>query len=107
MQQIRPQKLATWLADPERAQPLLLDVREAWEVAQCQIPGSVHIPMHTIPLRHAELPAERDIVLICHHGGRSMQIAMFLERQGCGSVFNLLGGVEGWACEVDPSMNRY
>lgn len=107
MHQIRPKQLATRLADPQQPQPLLLDVREAWEVAHCQIPNSLHIPMHTIPLRCAELPVERDIVVICHHGGRSMQVAMFLERQGFGSVFNLLGGVEGWACEVDPSMNRY
>ncbi len=107
MQQIRASRLAEWLADSNRPQPLLLDVREPWEVALCQIPGSQHMPMHLVPVRCDELPSDRDIVVICHHGGRSMQVAMFLERKGLGPMHNLLGGVEGWAAEVDPGMNRY
>jgi rhodanese-related sulfurtransferase len=107
MQQLRSSRLAEWLADRNRPQPLLLDVREPWEVAHCQIEGSQHMPMHLVPVRCDELPKDRDIVVICHHGGRSMQVAMFLERKGFEKVYNLLGGVEGWACEVDPGMNRY
>lgn len=107
MKQIRATELAAWLRDPQRPQPVLLDVREPWELDQCRIEGIVHIPMHTVPLRCDELDAARDIVVICHHGGRSMQVAMFLERKGYASVFNLNGGVEAWACDVDPGMRRY
>ncbi|MFV5212301.1 rhodanese-like domain-containing protein [Azonexus caeni] len=107
MRQIRASQLAEWLADVNRPPPLLLDVREPWELAQCQIEGALHVPMHMIPLRCAEFDPQREIVVICHHGGRSMQVCMFLERKGYGAVFNLLGGIEGWACEVDPGMNRY
>lgn len=107
MNQIRASQLAAWLSDGHRSPPLLLDVREPWEVAQCQIEGSLHMPMHLVPLRCAELDAQRDIVVICHHGARSMQVCMFLERKGFGQVHNLLGGIEGWAREVDPGMNRY
>lgn len=107
MEQIRVQELAGWLADASRPRPLLLDVRESWEVELCQIEGSQHIPMHTVPMRCDELDPDREIVVVCHHGGRSMQVAMFLERKGYGKVFNLTGGVEAWACEVEPGMRRY
>lgn len=107
MKQIRARQLADWLADASRPQPVLLDVREPWEFELCRIADSVHIPMHLIPIRCDELDPSRDIVVICHHGGRSMQVAMFLERKGFGSVLNLSGGVEAWAGEVDSSMRRY
>jgi rhodanese-related sulfurtransferase len=107
MQQVRAQELAEWLADESRPSPVLLDVREPWELELCQIPGSQSIPMHLVPMRCAELEPEQEIVVICHHGGRSMQVAMFLERQGYASVFNLMGGVETWAGEVDSTMRRY
>ena len=107
MHQIRVQQLAAWLADDTRAKPVLLDVREPWELELCQLAGSQHIPMHLVPMRCEEIDAGRDVVVICHHGGRSMQVAMFLERKGFGSVHNLMGGLEAWAGEVDPNMRRY
>ncbi len=107
MQQLRAPELAAWLADESRPKPVLLDVREPWEIELCQLAGSQHIPMHLIPMRCEEIDPEREVVVICHHGGRSMQVAMFLERKGFASVYNLTGGVEAWACEVDPSMCRY
>jgi len=107
MQQIRARQLAEWLADKNRPQPVLLDVREPWECELCCLEGSQQIPMHLVPMRADELNAEQDIVVICHHGGRSMQVAMFLERKGYSSVHNLVGGVDAWATEVDPSMRRY
>ncbi len=63
--------------------------------------------MHLVPMQDGELDAERDIVVICHHGGRSMQVAMLRERKGYARLFNLAGGVEAWAAEVDPAMRRY
>ena len=107
MKQIGARELADWLADTNRPPPVLLDVREPWELEMCQIPGSLHMPMHLVPLRHSELPDNDEIIVICHHGGRSMQVAMYLERQGFKTVTNLQGGVEAWACSVDPGMRRY
>jgi rhodanese-related sulfurtransferase len=107
MKQVRAQELAEWLADESRPDPVLLDVREPWEIELCQLAGSQHIPMHQVPMRCEEVDPEREVVVICHHGGRSMQVAMFLERKGYGAVYNLTGGVEAWAGEVDPSMRRY
>jgi len=107
MKQITPPQLAEWLQDGSRPAPFLLDVREPSEFAYCAIPGSVPMPMATVPARMQELPDDVEIVVICHHGGRSMQVAMFLERKGFGSVLNLMGGVDAWAGEVDPNMRRY
>lgn len=107
MQQIRATELADWLADETRAQPLLLDVREDWEFALCHLPAAQQIPMQQIPARCAELKPADEIVVICHHGMRSLQVAQFLERQGFSALYNLSGGVAAWANEVDPEMHRY
>lgn len=107
MQQLRAQQLAEWLVDESRASPLLLDVREPWEFELCQLAGSQNIPMHLVPMRCTEIDPDQEIVVICHHGSRSMQVAMFLERQGYSTVYNLTGGVEAWACQVDSNMRRY
>ncbi len=107
MQHLGARQLAEWLADSNRPTPILLDVREPWEFELCQIAGSQHIPMHLIPMRCEEIDDAQDVVVICHHGGRSMQVAMFLERKGFGRVFNLTGGVDAWATEVDPNTRRY
>lgn len=107
MQQLSADQLAEWLADEERPAPLLLDVREPWEYELCHLPGSTHIPMHAVPARSNELMPDAEVVVICHHGVRSMQVALFLERSGFGSVYNLMGGVEAWAQAIDPAMRRY
>ena len=107
MQQLRAQQLAEWLVDESRASPLLLDVREPWEFELCQLAGSQNIPMHLVPMRCTEIDPDQEIVVICHHGSRSMQVAMFLEHRGFGTVYNLTGGVEAWAGEVDSNMRRY
>jgi rhodanese-related sulfurtransferase len=107
MQHVTAPELAARLADPAAEQPLLLDVREDWEFATCHIAGSTQIPMHLIPIRVGELEDDREIVCICHHGARSMQVAAFLERNGFSNVTNLTGGVHAWAVQVDPSMPKY
>lgn len=110
MEQISPRHLADWLADGARPAPLLLDVREPWEVEICSLPGSRHVPMHAIPARLEDLAAAGNgapLVVVCHHGMRSLQVAAFLERNGFTRVFNLQGGVEAWAQQVDPAMARY
>ena len=107
MNQISAPELAAWLSDEQRPQPVLLDVRELSELQICQIPGSVHMAMHTVPLRHAELDPQTPIVCICHHGGRSMQVANYLLQNGFDQIINLTGGVHAWATLVDTSMARY
>jgi rhodanese-related sulfurtransferase len=105
--QIAPAELAAWRADPARPAPVLVDVREPWEVERCRIDGSVTVPLGQLPTRLADLPGDRDLVLVCHHGNRSQQAAVWLARNGYPNVHNLAGGIEAWALEVDPAMPRY
>lgn len=107
MRQISAPELAAWLADPTRPAPVLLDVREPWEFSTCHIAGSLPMVMHTVPMRWQELDENAEIVCVCHHGGRSMQVAAFLERQGFSKVSNLTGGVHAWALQVDSTMPTY
>jgi rhodanese-related sulfurtransferase len=107
MNQINPTQLAAWLKDEGRAKPLLLDVREAWEYEKARIEGSTLIPMREIPSRIGEVDEDQEVVAICHHGGRSMQVAVFLEKQGFKRVHNLVGGIDAWARSVDPAVPQY
>jgi rhodanese-related sulfurtransferase len=107
MNQLSVSSLADWLADPARPRPLLLDVRQPEELAICALPDVVAMPMATVPVRADELPRDEEIVVICHHGGRSMQVAMFLENQGFKRVHNLVGGIDAWSRTVDPAVPLY
>ena len=107
MKQIPPAELAAWLADDARARPLLLDVREPWEFDAARIAGAKLIPMREVPSRLAELDPGQDVVTICHHGGRSQQVAAFLEKSGFAKVHNLQGGVDAWSRTVDPAVPLY
>lgn len=107
MEQITPEQLKAWLDDASRAKPVLLDVREPWEFETCHIAGSKLMPMRGIPAQADALQRDAETVVICHHGGRSFQVAMFLEQQGFTRLYNLNGGVEAWARGVDPAMPRY
>lgn len=110
MQQISVRTLADWLAAAsrnERSKPLMVDVREPWEVDICRIEGALTLPMAAVPSRLQELDPDAETVVICHHGVRSFQVALFLERNGFSSVLNLTGGIDAWSREVDPSMPKY
>ena len=107
MRQISASQLHEWLADAQRTQPVLLDVREPWEFATCRIAGSQSMPMRGIPARYQELARDTEIVMICHHGARSWQAGMFLEQMGFTSIINLHGGVAAWARDADPTMATY
>lgn len=107
MQQINPRELKQWLDDSTRERPRLLDVREPWEFETCRIDGALLVPMRSVPAQLDQLDRAASNVVICHRGMRSLQVAMFLERQGFGRVFNLSGGVAAWADDVDPTMRRY
>jgi rhodanese-related sulfurtransferase len=107
MQNLTPPALADWLADESRPAPVLLDVRESWEIATASLAGCVSIPMREIPARSEELDDETPIVCICHHGARSANVAMFLESRGFKQMFNLQGGIDAWSRQVDTSVPTY
>ena len=107
MRSLTPTELAAWLADTSRPAPLLLDVRESWEVELCAIAGSRHLPMAAVPPRVNELDPGQATVVICHHGGRSAQVAYFLERSGFNDIYNLSGGINAWSQAVDPTLPCY
>ena len=107
MQQLYPPDLRAWLDDATRAAPVILDVREGWELERCSLPGTTWIPLREVPARMEELNPNADIVVVCHHGVRSLHIARLLEHEGFSRVYNLATGVDGWARQVDPSMPIY
>lgn len=97
-----------FVARRERGDELvLLDVREPWELEIASVPGIVHIPMNQVPDRLAELDPTRETVVLCRSGGRSLQVARFLEAQGFASVANLTGGILAWGRDVDPRLASY
>jgi len=91
----------------QQHQPLLLDVREPWEYDICHLRGSELVPMRQIPQWAEQADKRQTTVVICHHGIRSRQVAMYLEHLGFKDVINLAGGVEAWAREVDTRMATY
>lgn len=87
---------------------VLLDVREPAELDIVRFPGTLDIPMHQIPSREArELDPDRPVVVICHHGVRSMAVASWLVERGFDEVYNLVGGVDLYALRISPSIGRY
>ena len=88
--------------------PVLLDVREPWEIATASLPGSINIPMGEIPSRaHTELDPDAPIVVMCHHGARSLNVAMWLRNQGFEQAQSLAGGIDQWSRAVDGNVPRY
>jgi rhodanese-related sulfurtransferase len=86
----------------------LIDVREPWEFATAQVNGSLLMPMGDVPGRaHQELDPDERLVILCHHGQRSLNVAFWLRNQGFEQAQSLRGGIEAWSAEVDPSVPRY
>jgi rhodanese-related sulfurtransferase len=86
---------------------VLLDVREPSEVARASVAGATVIRMSEIPLHLAELPHERPIVVMCHHGSRSADVTYFLNANGFPNAVNLDGGIDAWSMKIDPAVARY
>jgi rhodanese-related sulfurtransferase len=86
----------------------LIDVREPQEHAVARIEGAELLPLSQAQEWVGALPEDEEIVLFCHHGMRSAQVAQFLAAQrGFGRVANMAGGIDEWALHVDPSVSRY
>jgi rhodanese-related sulfurtransferase len=107
MQKLTSLELVEWLGNTDRESPVLLDVREPWEYQTCHIEGSLTMPMNTIAGNLSELDMEQPIICICHHGVRSVQVALFLEEYGFTQISNLTGGVHAWAQQIDNTMPVY
>ncbi len=90
---------------------MVLDVREPAELAVASVKPDgfelVTIPMGIIPVRLSELDPNQPIACLCHHGGRSMQVASFLQSRGFAHVANIAGGINAWSAELDPTIARY
>jgi rhodanese-related sulfurtransferase len=112
IEQVAPRDWPAWLASLHgQDQPLLLDVREPaeWAAASVQPDGAelMRLPMAAIPTHLAELDPDRPVAVLCHHGGRSMQVAAFLHHHGFARVVNVAGGIDAWSLQLDPSVPRY
>jgi rhodanese-related sulfurtransferase len=85
----------------------LLDCREPWEYQAAHIEGSTHIPMQEIPARVQELDPDDRVVVICHHGVRSMNVTAWLRQQGYDKAQSVVGGIDRWSRIVDPKVPTY
>ena len=87
--------------------PVVVDVREDWELQLASIPDVVHVPMNQIPARIGEFQRDAETIVMCHAGGRSLRVAHFLAAQGFTDVANLSGGISAWSEAVDATVPRY
>jgi rhodanese-related sulfurtransferase len=119
MIQLQASQVSDWARKASAANPALkpvvLDVREAWEIQTASIvdePATngfdlMHMPMRAVPARYMELDRNQPIACLCHHGARSMQVAYFLEQNGFTQVANVQGGINAWASQHDPRVPMY
>ena len=87
---------------------VVVDVREPWEIETASFAGTLNIPMNDIPARfRGELDPEKHMVILCHHGVRSMNVTSWLRQQGYEKAQSLRGGIDRWAREIDPKVPLY
>lgn len=92
----------------QSGQANLIDVREPWEYAIARIEGSLLMPMGDVPSRaHQELDPDERLLILCHHGARSLSVTNWLRQQGFEAAQSIAGGIEEWSCQVDPHVPRY
>ena len=106
--ELSPQEVQSRLAKGERL--VWIDVREPEEFAITRIEGAQLLPMHSVPAEMERLERLADdgtLVILCHHGVRSLQVACWLRQQGLGNCVSLTGGIDRWSQEIDSSVPRY
>ncbi len=106
MLQLTPTQLVHHLQS-SAVKPFLLDVREPSEYKICAMDDSINVPLARIPEAIGHFDPKQEYVLICHHGVRSQHAGAFMAAQGFEKLINLVGGIEAWACDIDPGMARY
>ena len=103
--EISPAETAGLLAEGKAK---LIDVREPWEFELSHVEGGVLIPMGEVAARaHQELDPDEHLLVLCHHGVRSMNVTVWLRNQGFEQVQSVRGGIDAWSTEVDPTVPRY
>lgn len=109
--QVPAAQFVQWQRAKAGAKPVVLDVREPWEVETASVQADGFelkiIAMGEITVRLGELTQDRPIACLCHHGMRSMNVAAFLEQHGFEHLANISGGIDAWSAEVDPAVPRY
>lgn len=109
--EVTPRDTVAALAQPEATRPLLLDCRRDDEVAFARLPNSLHIPMDQIERRADELDElrgrEHPVIVYCHHGVRSLRVALTLRALGFPHARSMAGGIDVWSADIDPSVPRY
>ncbi len=110
--QVRPDQLQAWLDSVKgHGKPVVLDVREPseWRTSSIKAEGFelITIPMGVIAPRLSEFDPSQPVACLCHHGGRSMQVASFLKSRGFRHVANIAGGINAWSIDLDPTVPRY
>jgi len=103
--EITPRELKERLDRGEKV--LLVDVREPQEYAICHIEGATLLPMGYIPANLQKLDVDEDVICYCHHGMRSLDVASWLRAQGVSSAKSMVGGIDRWSLEIDPTVPRY
>lgn len=109
---IRPQELAAWFTETAPGQqPLVLDVREPWELQTASVTPEgfelLAVPIGSVPQQLATLDPERAVACLCHHGMRSLRVAAFLMQNGFDQVANITGGIDAWSHERDSAVPHY
>lgn len=105
--QISARDLHERIQKKDTPQVVLLDVREQWEYHRAHIDGSILIPLRDLPKQVDSIPRDAEIVVLCHHGVRSLHAIHFLSQQGFLKLRNLMGGIDAWSQSVDPTVPRY
>ena len=106
MREMTPDECKSYLERAENP-PLLLDVREPWEYNIVHLESCRLLPMRQVPAALDTLDRDQEIIVLCHHGIRSRQVALFLESHGFDNVVNLRGGIDAWARYTDTSLATY
>lgn len=96
IKEIDPVELSRWMNEKSGAFRII-DVRQPQEIAGGTVPGAEPLPLHTLPMRIKEFDPSEELVFVCRTGARSAQACMFLQQQGFKNVYNLRGGMFGWA----------
>jgi rhodanese-related sulfurtransferase len=115
MQSIQPAQIDQWIAQAQAESPsmtpIVLDVREPWELQTSSVKAEgfdlLAMPMRSVPARYLELDRSQPIACLCHHGMRSAQVAHFLANHGFEQVVNIHGGINAWSAQRDPSIPLY
>ncbi len=103
--EISPQELKQKL--DENNSVILLDVREQSEYDIVHLEDAQLIPLNTLPQHIDSLPSDKEIVVYCHHGQRSLYATAYLHQNGYTNAKNLIGGIDQWATEIDTTLRRY